>query len=530
MRILIVDDEALVRVGMRFIIPWEQHGYQVIGEATNGIEALKLAREHRPDIILVDIVMPQMNGLDFIEEIRNDLPSCKFIILSCKDDVEYYRKAIKLGVSEYIQKSSVSPGEILSAIDRISAEIRKERVFDNNDSAEKAYINQYVVLTEFFNLVLKGQIKEARLIEEKLKSFKLDVSGKYISVIVFSIDLPEGYNGNYDKSHDYSIINISQQIITDMAEGYIFKDYNGMVTAIIITQDAAGTENQARNIGYRVQETASQFFYVDVTCGVSNPASDPAGIQVCYQQAMEALDERFFKGTGGIHFYRQCREDSSVLQHVLDKKEEILKIKSLFDLGEFYTGLREITGIIAESEGITPQKSRSIYMDIMYHLIALLRKDGIDINEILCPGFNAPEYVEKPSMLCELNRRMEYLLDKIKAFYLSKHPGREQSVISLINQYIEQHINERISLDDISRVVHLSSSYISRFYKKETGENLQDYIVRTKVEKSKELLYKCKNLYEVAEGVGFSSQSHFFKVFKFYTGLTPGEFLKRMEE
>ena len=532
MKILIVDDEALVRLGMQSIIPWELHGYEVIGTASTGIEALKMAKNYPPDIVLADIVMPEMDGLEFIHQLHNDLPLCKFIILSCKDDIEYYRKAIKEGVSEYLQKSSLNPYEILQAVNRVSNEIRKQRVFDNSDSPEKTYINQNIILTEFLNSVLRGQIKGHKNIEEKLYSYKFKVPFETMYIIELCVDMPEDSEESYEGTYDYSLISISQQIINDMADGYVFKNYNFKITALVVLPDGSDAKSHIRNILYRIQETVSQMFFLKITAGVSNMFNSFDGFYEAYRQAHESIEEKYKKGIEKVYFYKNPRNynnNDNILYKILEEKKNILNIKSSSELQSFYQKIMKITQLFSESENISSMKFKEILIDILYHIIYLLRVDGIEIKQIMGVDFNPVEYIVKFQTLSIFNKNIENTFRKIEAYYHDTYSNDATKIISSINSYIDQHVSEKILLDYISKEVHLTPAYISRLYKKKTGENIQDYIARAKVEKSKQLLRKNISLFEVSEGVGFLSLSHFFKVFKAYTGLTPGEYLKKLK-
>ena len=123
MKVLIIDDEPLARIGMRSIIPWEKNGFNLVGEAGNGIEGLEMAKRYSPDIILVDIIMPEMDGIEFIRRVKPILPDSKIIIMSCMNEIQYYQEAIHLGVSEYILKDKINPQEILETVGRVADEL-----------------------------------------------------------------------------------------------------------------------------------------------------------------------------------------------------------------------------------------------------------------------------------------------------------------------------------------------------------------------------------------------------------------------
>lgn len=128
MRVLIVDDELLVRVGLKTIIPWEENGFQLVGEASNGSEAWAMLEETPCDIVLTDIRMPEWNGLELIEKIRRRWPQTKCVILSSYNDFEYVRKALQLGAVDYILKLAMDPEEMLAKLNQLKEQIAREKV------------------------------------------------------------------------------------------------------------------------------------------------------------------------------------------------------------------------------------------------------------------------------------------------------------------------------------------------------------------------------------------------------------------
>ena len=528
MKILIVDDEALVRVGMQTIVPWQQHGYEVVGEAANGLEALELARLHKPDIVLVDIVMPEMNGIEFIQKIQAEQPECSFIILSCRNDLEYYRKAIKLGVSEYIEKSSITPGDILQAVERVSGEIRKGRVFDKSDDSGKSYVNRYLVLTEFLNQVIKGNIKDAVLIDKKLESYGVGFYGRSFHIVVFSAEMLGEGCSEYDGSFDYSVVNMCQGIINDTTGGYIFKNYNDIITAIIAKPEPDCSGDFIKSLLRRMQDTVNQCLDIVLTAGVSLELNKLEAIHEGYSQAVNSLTKKFFGNKGKIIFYDCSLEDNEILSRIEKEKDAVLNIQYPFETEGFLTAIRNITGLVTLKQGINLHHAIGVYADILYHILGLLHREKVDIRDIVGKGFNPIDYLERPKDIHQLNERMIELINKIKDFYREKFNKKGSNLISLIRKYITEHISEKITLEGISKSVHLSPTYICRFYKKETGENIQDFILKVKVEKSKELLGRGCELKDIIEMTGFSSESYFIKVFKDYTCLTPKQYMKQI--
>jgi two-component system, response regulator YesN len=526
MKILIVDDEAMIRIGMRTIIPWEKHGYHIVGEAINGMEALNLVRVFQPDIILVDIVMPGMDGLDLIRVVHKELPFCKFIILSCRDDLDYYKTAISLGVSDYILKNSVSLEGILDTVDRVAEQIRRERIFDIDDDKGKSHVNHHLVLTEFLNMVLRGEIRNPVQVRSKLgflsNSF---TSGQYL-VLVFSAEYSET-GEKYNGSLDYSIIGFGQEIINDIGKGYIFKSFQDRIVAIVVCPDGLREDNLIEMLCRSICETIKQCLDITLTIGASERLYDFGLLQEGYNQAVTALDKQFFHGFGKIYYFNSHRENSKELLERIEKEKQIIfNIWSPFEINSITASVQNITKYLSESDSIGIYQARIIYTDILYHIIELLRKNDININELVSENFCTVKYLEKLRSIWELNESVLNLLDRIKFGYGMKYQKKQFALINMMKRYIEDNINKRISLDGISRTVYLNPTYVSKLFKKETGENIRDYILKAKVEKSKGMLHCDRDMSEITESLGFSSISHFIRVFKSVTGITPGQYNK----
>ena len=170
-KIVLIDDEPLHLIGMRAIIPWDRYNYAIVGEARNGEEGIEVIQRTKPDIVVADIVMPRIDGLEMIRRIRSIKSGIKFIVLSCMTDIQYYKESIKLGVSEYLEKEMITPELLLEAVNRVADEIRRSCILEENRGGE--IVNERAMQTEFLNLALNGNILDVKTIEYRLEEWKL---------------------------------------------------------------------------------------------------------------------------------------------------------------------------------------------------------------------------------------------------------------------------------------------------------------------------------------------------------------------
>ena len=526
MKVLIVDDDALTRVGLRAIIPWEKYGFYIVGEAVNGVEAMSLSRLHHPNIILVDIVMPEMDGIDFINMIREELPSSKFVIVSGMNDINYYKKAINVGVSNYIEKGSLTPGEILQVINQVADEIKKHWVFENNNDTKQDYVNEHIILNEFLNMVIKKQITDPQLIEKKLKSNCLCITPEKLFILAFSFKY-EDYRDDNSLS-EYTLISFYEDIINGIGKGYMFKNFEDIIVAIVSCPDDYEDGDFIKHLCYRIKECSKQCIDIMPLIGVSRKFSGFNNISTGYYEALDALKEVFFQRDEGIFFsINFSKENKEVVSKVEAEKVKILNIESIHEMDSIKNSLGRILQLMSVSKGLTPDYARGIYMDVLYHIIGLLYRVDINKKVIFDPEFEPKNFIQNSQNIYELNEQFEKLLEKIKNFEQIKPQNAQLQVINHIKEYIDINIYQKISLEDISRRLFLNPSYICRLYKQVTGENIKDYILKRKMEIAKDMLQSSQNLSETAQMLGFSSQSYFIKVFKLFTGFTPKQFIRQ---
>lgn len=558
MKILIIDDETIVRFGMRYIIPWEKHGFEVVGEASNGIEAIKLAKQYQPDIILTDIVMPKMDGLDFIEKIKKDLPKTKFIIFSCHDNIEFYRKAIKLGVCEYIQKSSISPQEILNTVNEVAAKIKAENEnLLRSASNQTATTDKNILEKEFFSYILENKFTDFK---NKLTALNLKIDEKHpFYIIVFKV-FEESYeikkdtyikvnfksldknllaslfaikntSKHYSGNFDFQIKNFAKNILDSESyiSGYVLNPYECFFIEIIFFRKNISNPNEyLKNLCYRLSENISQIFNLKLSFGISNKETCYAKLNQSYLNALDALNNCYFQGIGKIFLYEEIKNLKKTIKnakHLLNQEiYKIYKTRYLFEIEQLLESIEKIYQIIAGGYVFSEKEVKSIYIDIIYHLFSILRNENLDILETIKKTFNLIDFIETPKTYFELNYKIENLINIIKNYYSYKFKQNETKIISFINDYIKNHLGEKISLKKLAEYVHLNPSYLSRLYKNYTNINIQRYKINLKIEKSKEMLMQGYNISYIVEKIGFFSESHFFKTFKKITGMTPKQY------
>ena len=503
-KVLIIDDEPLVRMGMNSIIAWEEHGYKIVGEAGNGVQGLEKIREYRPDLVLIDIMMPQMDGLTVIEESRKEGFAGKFIILSCVSEIEYLQKAIRLGVSSYVLKSSVNPQEILETVEEAAAEIKKEKrvPMDLTEDFGKDFRknSDHFGFREFLNLILKGIVTEPGELGEKMQVFGYD-RNKKAYLLVSSIQ----ETGMDYRKLLYKMASVGESLLEERW-GTCFANFEDYL--VILMSAVSGKE--AEEIAFRMKASASQYFDIKLRIQIRGIDLQEWNIASQYEDAKEELAGSFFEN-------KEKKEDAELIPST-----EFASYKKLS------AALEMIKSMLLQSRAVTESEAKKVYAGAIEYVILIYELAWEeDIKKELKGAASIPEYLMRMDSFEQVHKETLRVLRK--CYELAEQKGYreyEDELTDTMVKYIHSRCNSKISTKDVAEHVHFSVDYTCKYFKKKTQTNLTDYILKLKIYRSHKELLEGKSIAEIADIYGFSSGGHYLKVFKKYEGMTPGAFVR----
>lgn len=504
-KVLIIDDEPLVRMGMNSIIAWEEHGYTIVGEAGNGVQGLEKIREHRPDLVLIDIMMPQMDGLTVIEEARKDGFTGKFIILSCVSEIEYLQKAIRLGVSSYVLKSSVNPQEILETVEEAAGEIKKGKRHPGDiaeDIGEKFRENaDHFAFREFLNLILKGIVAESEKLGEKMQVFGYDQDKKPYLLVTSIRETDKDYT-----KHLYRIASVGESMLENQW-GTCFVNFEDYLILFM----SAVSRKEAEEIAFRLKASARQYFDIKLRIQIRCVNQQKWDIARQYEDAKEELAGSFFENKKKEH------------------NAELIPSTEFSSYEKLSAALEMIKSMLLQSRAVTEAEAKKVYAGAIEYVILIYELAGEeDIKKELKGAASIREYLKRMDSFTEVHKETLRILRK--CYELAEQKGYreyEDELTDTMVKYIHSHCNSKISTKDVAEHVHFSVDYTCKYFKKKTQTNLTDYILKLKIYRSHKELMEGKSIAEIADIYGFSSGGHYLKVFKKYEGITPGAFVKK---
>lgn len=481
-RVLLIDDEKFIRKSIKNRIDWAKYGFCVEAEAGNGEEALKILEELRPELIIVDIRMPVMDGIAFIAEAKKKLPESCYVIMSAYNDFAYAKRAIQLGVEDYILKpvEEEEMEQILkAAMHRLDQKNIAKQVRRTEDAGEAALRDQYVLAIAFWNDQEEGY---GHKIEQCMKQNAHVLEN---GLTVYPI---EGYSREecflYLLNGEY----ISEEGIRNLLDEIIMQEGEWVKVAYSGIYD----RNCAREaVQQSIQLLKRKIFY------------SVKRIIQC---------DRFLNGNEKTEMYREMRE-------------QILSAQKSFLKKEYQKSIQEFMVIVDKT--IRQEHSIPLIEDMIHESLMMLRyftdsqQTGAEFN-IMFNSFQSKDYLLLYRTADELREKLKEMFGKFMETY-----GNEENkdIVEAIKSYVRENYAENISTADIACEFHISTSYLSTLFREKTGVKLTNYIEGIRMEKAKEYLKgNMWTITEIAIETGYSDPNYFSKVFKRYVGVGPKQF------
>jgi Response regulator containing CheY-like receiver domain and AraC-type DNA-binding domain len=509
--VLLVDDEPMIRFGLRSAVNWEQEGLRLAGEASNGKTALEAMGRERIDILITDIKMPVMDGIELTREAKRSNPGIKVIFVSSYNDFEYAREAVKLGVVvDYLLKPTMEPGDLVSILRSCKDELDAQRGRRAEPAAEHGA-----------DMLLKRLLLGEAVPREELPAW----FGEPVAVSVWQ---PESLADGDDLDHLLLMERFRDEIARRLERGAPL--VTGERELVVIVPDRAGTSHAAlERLRERLQTELGQPFFA----GIAPPVHSSSAVPEAYRWAKEALELAFFEGAlrcyharvGGLSGAPDDAEQAERAWSGL--RDRFSRAFASADREEGRRALEQIFRLWSERRFPKPEVLRQAQslLTVMHSRSGLPTEDVI-----LKTADRTRELTALPTLaeLCAaLRAELDAVLDGGTVPVVPEDSGGSPA-IQLALAYIRQKYREDLSLQEVAEHVHMSKNYFSEQFKRHTGLNFIDYVIRLRIHYARHLLRTTGlKIYEVAAQSGFNSTKHFLKLFKREVGLTPAEYRER---
>lgn len=523
MKILIVEDELLTRENIILIL--KKNTDHSILEASNGREALDCLKRNSPDLIITDIRMPQMNGLEFIEEAKKLLPDTLYIIISSYDMFEYAQKAISLGVYAYLLKP-VKEDELLTGV---SACLKIIQSSTENTTAVDAVLRsqEYFAITKrkFINdLVYSPQTDDA-YIKALSNEYGLCQAGAIFVVSEILIDnyslVVNSYTQSDKNTLNYGLENVALEILSSFHIAAFPFDYPSGCGILLNFQDISMLPLKIQEAFLKIKDSISLFTDFTITICIGKPVYDPKDIYYSETTASELSMSRLV--SGGDHLYTSKTEKNRTLP--IAGIENNLKLA--LNSGNFDMALHIIYDIyhMALKEGYSCTLLSKLHLNIIITLFTTLENMSLPLTAVF--GNEITVYNNLRDMIDIENVFLYYgtIMHYVKNQWKQENQSQNQLLITRAKDYIARNYTNDISLNEIAGFCNLSPSYFSKMFKVYCQKNFIAYLTEFRIQKALELLNTTTmHVNEIAKAVGFSDDKYFHRSFKKIVGISPGKY------
>ncbi|MFF2889732.1 response regulator [Paenibacillus sp. NPDC057967] len=541
-KVLLVDDEADVREGLLGEIDWRKHGFVIAGTAENGQEALELCERLAPDVVITDISMPFMNGLELSHWLRQHQPLVKIVILTGYDEFDYARQAVTLSVDEYLLKpfSSDTFAELLGKIrDRIEAEVAER---EDMQRLKEHYRTSLPLLGEGFLASLLTRKLSKSVIEEKARSYGLHLKGTGYTAAVLALHQGEDSEGAADSeslrgSGDtelmlQAMLNIAREWWDAAQLGSAFIHQESV--ALIGIDSAAEGEAWATRMGEtldNIVRSICHYLKLSTTIGVGSVAEELSHLKDSYSDALLALDYRLVLGSGKVIYIGD-------MEHRAGEKLRLDELKTGALVRSLKVGtpseLREaVSALFAE-----PARHGYAYSDIQVYLLEVCttvwrtaQDAGLALDELFGQGFQLHLELFRFAGILEMEQWLQDVCLRIMQEIASKRQYTYKDLVEKAIHYTKENYGDPdLSIQQVCAMLHISAGYFSGVFKKETRMTFVQYLMHIRMEAAMALLRETGlKAFEIAERVGFADPNYFSFCFKKRLGISPKEYRGRLE-
>lgn len=521
MKVLVADDEKWIRKAIIKILPYQRFGLELAGEAANGLEAYEKCIECRPDILLTDIRMPGMTGLELAEKLKSILPACKVVLISGYDDFEYAKTAIKYGVSGYILKP-IDEEELTETLTRIVDSPAR-----GGASLTKPFVDAKLEKGDLFNQLLEENSLTVTQIDRYLALMSIKLKYSLFTVVVFETDCGDmaGIDQMWNRLQSFHPLNDGMEAIFSKSRGYEF--------IVVYNHSSSVTPSDVSEHVIRQIQTAGKEYRDRIYAGISTRTNRLTTLHRLYEESREALGIHFWDPQKKVcHFHNSIKKDTGL--DIKVDEAQLDDIVSNMKIANFEPAVAYVDYLLntALKEGAMGAKRvKELIWSFLCVLISRFNPE-ILINGIL----SKPEWKQIHDAISgirsaeRLNAFSRDVIGRIYREFLHTESIPPEDKIDGALRYIDQNYNKEFSLEDVARYVGLAPVYFSQLFKRKTGLNFTEYKAKKRIEQAKILCQSMKSITAISQAVGYSDFRYFCKVFKKLEGISYSAYRKSLRE
>lgn len=536
-KIFLVEDEVVIRNGIKKSIDWEKEGYEFAGEASDGELAYPLIKKAQPDILITDIKMPFMDGLELSKLVKQEFPKIKIIVLSGYNEFDYAKQAIKIGITEYLLKP-ITPAKLLEAIKGVAAKITKEKEQQvlYEQYKQEMLENQNLDKQLFFNDLVSREFSVSEM-EERAQKLDLQLMATDYNVVLLSI-LKQGEVINTYSEDIVEIVESLETMVEELPYVYMFDRVGDGWCFLVLGEFANNIEMMRQSMVDRIVKIIELYDAFEYFVAIGKPVRRLRELPESYREASRVFSYRYLgEGNQVISYvefestsYRREKNEEFSVQNIgkIDRTllEKFLKSGREEDTENFIMNYFKELG---ESNMKSMMFRQYIAMDVYIGAVTFAENLGISKEQITETFGELQELSGQISSQDNTEKYAIHILEKALRLRDNVASQKYNQLIGDAIQYMkENYANEDITLKSVAASVNISPSYFSSIFRQEVGQTFIEYLTEIRMEKAKELLM-CTNkkTTEIGFEVGYKEPHYFSYIFKKTQLCSPKEFRNR---
>ena len=531
-RMMVVDDEPVIREGIVRAVDWESLDVQVVGTAGNGRDGMAKALTEKPDIVITDIRMPIVDGIRFAKELKEKLPKVRVVFLTGYSEFEYAREAIRLGAADYLLKP-INTEDLTKLVRKLADQVRQENatVVSRTQKTVLLKENLPMMRNRCVKRYFQGEIGETAFTEQA-GALGMDFSGQEHQIIIFCIDYYYQLIASGEREAGllkYAMSNIAEEVLGACGSAVICDEGEARVMVIL------GTDQETKKITRcckEVQFCMRKYYGVSISVGIGKKVKAIQDLKISYRSADEAVEERIKQGSSQIIVREGDPRNGSEharLFLIPEEEQEISDAVRLLDKNRVYDALEMVFQKYVMEQDLGRRGTEQFCMYLV--LIAMRQLEHFSVSPEQALGKNYYYYneISKYETAQDLEMWMKDIYSESLAAVDRQSNGKYKGIVAGGLAYAMEHFSESIQVGDVAQAVYVTPNYFSRVFKEETGENFTDWLNKYRIEQAKKRMdaEPETKVYAIAEETGFSDYKYFAFIFKKYTGFTPTSYRNR---
>ena len=546
LKIFLAEDEVVVRETIKRMIPWEELGFELVGEAADGEMALPLLIRQQPDLLITDIKMPFMDGLTLARLAKKEIPGLKVVILSGYDDFNYAKQAIGIGVEDYLLKP-ITKNALIERLSEIRSRYEHEKTqkeyYEKFQREMQAYEKNSS--RDFFEALVGGSM-DMMEVYKRAEKLGLDIVAEAYNVLIFTMNCDEDFSRQRDEysSWEAESLELLENFFAGHSSAMLFRSNIFSYGVLLKGQRETIEENTRASVDEIRKILSRQDGRREWFLAVGQSVERLSQIQKSYHTASRAFSQRYLYDEN-ILYYDEMEtmehpggqaetEDNAYLQKV-----DVNALNPAILQKFLSNGLQEETENFVKDYfyaiGQEPMESlvfrNYVILNVRFSVISFIKGLGCDTNEM--------ESADTEEVLAESGKNMESAIAYAKKMISQAIEIRDQnsgnknrSILKTAVDFIDSHyMDEEISLNTVANVANVSSNHFSALFSQNMGQTFIEYLTTLRMNKAKELL-RCTGMRssEIAGEIGYKDAHYFSYLFKKTQGMTPSDYRKAREE